>query len=348
MKYLLFFPLLFLSLSVIAQSTTDYSVYLIGDAGEDTISGKGLLMLKEELLKNSNSTVVFLGDNVYPNGLKPTVLSALRLQSQLTILNEYRGKVYFIPGNHDWDGQKANGLYVLKNQEIFVDGYLKTTSIANKNDATFLPASGLPGPSSVMLNTTLRLITIDTQWFLHRHKKNKVGSKKQTEKLFYVHLDSLLNVAKQNNEQVIIAAHHPLYTNGQHSKSKQPFRFLINRTPLCVFGFAGLYRLYSQDMAQPKYKKMRKQMLCVFNKYSSIIYASGHDHNLQCLQEGSNKYIVSGAGSKLSKLCKKKKFDSIYQDDKKTGFVKIVYKNNGMHTTIVYRVGEEPKVINGF
>ncbi len=350
MKYLLFFSFIFFSLSVFAQSKTDYSVYLIGDAGEDTVSGKALLMLKEELLNNSNSAIIFLGDNVYPAGLKANDRkSASHLESQLSILKEYKGQAYFIPGNHDWAAQTRLGLNRIQIQKEYVNEYLKMKStVANKNESTFLPVNGLPGPASVMLNNDLMIIMIDTQWFLHRNKKGKIGSKKNTEKLFYSHLDSLLNVAKRNNQQVIIAAHHPIFTNGQHSRSRQPFRFLINKTPFFILGFAGMYRLYFQDISQPKYKKMRERMLTIFNKYDNIIYASGHDHNLQCIKGNENRYIVSGSGSKLSPLNKRKRFDSVFEDDKQTGFVKIIYKRDGTHTTIVYRVGEEPKVINGF
>jgi predicted MPP superfamily phosphohydrolase len=351
MKQLLLISFLLLIANItISQTDSNYSVYLIGDAGEDTVSGKALLMLKDELIKNPNSAVIFLGDNVYPSGLKLNdKKSQAHLNSELSILNNYKGKVFFIPGNHDWDAQQRKGLQILRNQEVYVDDYLKSkTSTANRNENTFLPSDGLPGPVSVMLNDKLRLIAIDTQWFLHSYKKNKTGSLSHTKELFYSHLDSLLSLAKKNNEQVVIAAHHPMYTNGQHSKSKQPIRFLINYTPLQIFGLLGVNRLLSQDIAQPKYKKMRKKMLGYFSKYDNIIYASGHEHNVQCFKEGATKYIVSGNGSKLSKLSKKKKFDSVLQDDTKTGFVKVVYDSAGNHKTIIYRVGEETKTLEGF
>ena len=345
-----FFFLFLFAVNVNAQTDSGYSVYLIGDAGEDTIPGKALLMLKEELLKNANSAVIFLGDNVYPSGLKLNdAKSAAHLNSQLSILKEYKGKVFFIPGNHDWDAQKRKGLQTLKNQEAYVDEYMKKrTEVSNKNESTFLPSNGLPGPVSVRLEDNLRLVIIDTQWFLHCFKRNKTGSISKTKDLFYYHLDSVLSYAKTNNEQVIIAAHHPMYTNGQHARSAQPLRFLINYTPFQLFGLLGVNRLFSQDLAQPKYKKMRKSMLTIFNKYDNIIYTSGHDHNVQCFKEGNLKYIVSGNGSKLSKLRKRKKFDSVLQDDTKTGFVKIVYDVSGSHKTIIYRVGEEAKMLEGF
>lgn len=332
-----------------SQNNNSFALYLIGDAGEDTIPGKALLMLKDELLAHPKSAVVFLGDNVYPNGLKKNNHeSELHLESQLQILKEYKGRVCFVPGNHDWDGQKASGLKILKNEELYIKEYLsKNSNIANK-PTVFLPENGLPGPETILLNPHLRLILIDTQWFLHFYKKNVVGSKKQTKELFYKHLDSLLNLAEKNNEQVVIAAHHPLYSNGKHSKSKQPLRFLLNYTPFQFFGLMGLNRLYSQDMQQPRYKKMRKKLLFTISNYSNIIYASGHDHNLQCFQkgEGNNKFIVSGAGSKLSSLRKKKKYESVFQDDKSTGFIKIEFKEGEKEKYFIYRVRQKELELN--
>ena len=350
LKFLLKLFFVLSPFTIVSQIVQPYSVYLIGDAGEDTIPGKALLMLKEELLVNSNSTVIFLGDNIYPSGLvAKDRKSALHLESQLQILKDYKGSVYFIPGNHDWQKQGAKGLKRLANQQIYVDEYLKNKSkVANKNLSVFLPENGLPGPETVMLNDKLRLIIIDTQWFLHYYKKNKIRSKKYTKQLFYSRLDSLLYLAKQNNEKVIITAHHPMFTNGQHSKSRQPMRFLVNKTPIQILGLLGLNRLLSEDLPQPRYKKMRDRMLKSFDQFDNIIYACGHDHNIQCFKNGANRYIVSGAGSKLTPLSNRKKFDPVFQEDTKTGFVKLLFTADGSHTTLVFRVDEKEKSIEGF
>jgi len=345
MQNFIFIYFLFISCFVLSQNNT-HSVYLIGDAGEYTQPGDALLLLKKELLFNPNSTVLFLGDNVYPEGLNASDSnSVVRLKSQLQILNQYKGNVFFIPGNHDWAAQKSKGLNRIIAQQKFVETYLKdSTSVLNKSGQAFLPQNALPGPQSVLITKGVRIVFIDTQWFLHFHKKNKTGSIKKTKNQFYHTLDSLLNISKQNNEQVIIAAHHPIYTNGNHSSKKQPLRFLINYTPLKIFGWLGLDRLLSQDIDNPSYKKLRKQLLNIFNKYENITYVSGHDHNLQYFKN-KNKYIVSGCGSKLSWLRKKKRFDSVYQSDDKTGFIKISCEENNKQKIEVYRVGEQSFLI---
>jgi hypothetical protein len=349
MKFKFQLIFLFLPFILISQPEQIYSVYLIGDAGEDTISGKALLLLKEQLEADPESAVVFLGDNVYPDGfIINERKSEAGIESQLNILKDYKGSAYFIPGNHDWDAQKRRGLKKITDQKDYVESYLKKNSqIKNKEDKIFLPGKGLPGPETLMLNEKLRLILIDTQWFLHFYKKNKIDSKKNTEKIFYRKLDSLLQHSKLNKENVIVAGHHPMYTNGSHSRKLQPWRFMVNCTPFQVCGLLGLNRLFSQDLAQPKYRKMRKSMLLIFNKYDNITYTSGHDHNLQFFKVAGNKYIVSGSGSKAGHLQRKKLFDSFFQDDSKTGFVKLQYFPGKIITTI-YRVGEEPMVLTGY
>ncbi|MCW3082882.1 MAG: hypothetical protein JWP12_248 [Bacteroidetes bacterium] len=350
MKKMLFLFLFLCSVSLVAQTenANSFSVYLAGDGGEDTISGKALLLLKEQLLAHPNSAVIFLGDNAYPDGISADDKEAQKhLGSQLQILQQYKGQIYFIPGNHDWDAQGRKGLEKINAQQAYVEQYVKTNTLAaNKEQHPFLPLNGLPGPETVLLKEGLRLVTIDTQWFLQVYKKNKTGSKKHTIDLFYSRLDSILNAAKLNKEQVIVVAHHPMYTNGKHSLSRQPLRFLLNYTPFAVFGLLGPNRLFSQDIAQPRYKKMRRKMLAVFNNYDNVIYASGHEHNLQFFKEKGMRYIISGCVSKRSHLAKKKKFDPVFQDDQHTGFVELECVPGKKISTIIYRAGEERLILD--
>jgi len=350
MRNLLILFFLFVFFCVHAQKQSSFTVYLIGDAGEDTTSGKALLMLENELKNNPESAVIFLGDNVYPSGFsKKNANSKLRLESQLRILNNYKGQAYFIPGNHDWDAQKRKGLKKIKEQQVYVDDYLKKNSrISNKDLGAFYPAEGLPGPSTVMLNDSLRLIMIDTQWFLHFHKKNKKGTKKKTAADFYKNLDSLLNYSELHGEKILITAHHPVFTNGNHCSNRQPWRFLTSYTPFKIIGWCGVDRFLSQDITSLRYSRMRKRMLDCLDKHSNIIYASGHDHNVQFHRQGTNKFIVSGNGSKVSRLKKKAHFESYFQDDSATGFVKIEYFPGNTTRTTIYRTGQEMKVLEGY
>ncbi|MGE0638265.1 MAG: hypothetical protein AB7P01_17605, partial [Bacteroidia bacterium] len=60
---------LLLTFSLFAQ-TPDFSVYLIGDAGNDTVTNQTMTLLQQDALTKSNSAILFLGDNIYPQGLE--------------------------------------------------------------------------------------------------------------------------------------------------------------------------------------------------------------------------------------------------------------------------------------
>ncbi len=351
MQFLLLILLCFAAIFSFAQRPFEIiqTIYFIGDAGKYETTNDILKRLKTEIENDELSTVVFLGDNIYPQGLDGKKKSENKLVAQLSILNNYQGNVFFIPGNHDWKMGKPGGYKVVLRQAEFVENYLNSTLVANKNSPNFLPANALPGPYDTLIAEGLRMIFIDSQWFLHAqiiHKTGKIGTRKNTKKLFYAALDSSLNAAHKRGERVVINMHHPIFTNGHHALFNEPFRTLINYTPFQIFGLLGLNKAILQDMPQPRYKQMRKQMLQIFDKYNNIVHVSGHDHNIQYFRHNNNHYIISGAGSKLSGL-KKKKYPDLYRNDSKKGFVKAVFFKDGNVTFEAFYEDGTEEIIRG-
>lgn len=89
--------LIALALNRYHASAQEYAVYLIGDAGKDTISGPALQMLDNLLTREGkNASVIFLGDNVYPRGLENPVhtieKSQRKILSQLQVADSFTGK----------------------------------------------------------------------------------------------------------------------------------------------------------------------------------------------------------------------------------------------------------------
>ncbi len=71
---------------------------------------------------SENSTLIFLGDNVYETGIpeeksKKYPLAKRRIEAQTDVAKKFKGKSIFIPGNHDW----YNGLEGLKREEKLVE-----------------------------------------------------------------------------------------------------------------------------------------------------------------------------------------------------------------------------------
>lgn len=341
------FFLFFIFSPIFLYSQENFSVFLLGDAGKDTSSNELLILLKKELSKNSNSAVVFLGDNIYPQGFlekKNTKhkLERKRILAQLNILNEHKGSAFFIPGNHDWRIGKHNGKKAVIQVCNFVNSWCSENStLKNKNSGVFCPAQGESGPVSVLLSEKVRLIMIDTQWWLHPFEANKFEKN-----LFLMKLDSVLALSASNGERALVAGHHPMYSNGRHAKRRVLTQFLVNYTPFQVFGLLGLNRLLTQDLYHPKYRKMRDSLIKIFEKYPGIIYAAGHEHNLQwnapndsTMEMPSNNsddfFIVSGSGSKVTRLSEKK-YSPVFSYDKGMGFFRIDFLEGGKFIVSAY------------
>jgi hypothetical protein len=90
-----------------------------------------------------------------------------------------------------------------------------------------------------------------------------------------------------------------------------------------------MYRKYfgaKEDIAHPRYRHLRKRLIEIFKKYPGIIYASGHEHNLQHISKDHNHFIVSGAGSKLKYVLQTGK--NLKFGMKAKGFFKLRFEND--------------------
>src|SRR5438067_4942525 len=112
------------TLSTLAQTDTiTQRIFFIGDAGELALNGTHPVIdwLKKNVDWNdTRNTAIFLGDNIYPLGLpmahEPGYEEAKKVIDYL--LSPFIGKkarVFFIPGNHDWENGKLGGWQRIRN-----------------------------------------------------------------------------------------------------------------------------------------------------------------------------------------------------------------------------------------
>lgn len=323
------------------SSPLEHKMFLIGDAGvaDTNNTDPNLLLLKQKMdeVDDALSSVVFLGDNIYPSGLHKKKHSMraedeAHINAQLDILENYDGKIVFIPGNHDWKEGKGEGDKFIKRQERYIEKYL------NKGN-TFLPDGGCPGPVEIRLSERLTWMIIDTQWWLHEEDKSR-GDQDDCdvydEAEFIQQVEDVLK--KNRNNQVIISGHHPLYSNGNHGGYFPlddhifPLKKLNKNLyiPLPVVG--SIYPLYRsligdiQDIPHYKYTGLVNELTDLFDGYDGIIYTSGHEHNLQYQKHGTAHYVISGSGSKRGYV--RKNNDLIYGKGDK-GFATLSYFKNG-------------------
>lgn len=313
-------------------SAIEHSFFLIGDAGNaNQQQPKSLLsILKNKLDQaNTNSTLIFLGDNIYPKGLPSDknnpnyALAETKITNQLKITNNYKGNTIFIPGNHDW----YSGIKGLEAQSKLVTTYLK-------DKKAFLPRKNC-AIEDQKITDNITLITIDSQWFLEDWDKNPTINEDcdiKTREAFFEELENVLN---KNQEKIkIIAMHHPLMSNGSHggqfSVEKQLFP-LENKFPLPIIGsFINLLRKTSgispQDIQNKQYTILVKRIKALIQGQENVILVSGHDHNLQYLEKENIIQIISGAGSKSEAAKAVNDYDFSYGGK---GFSKLEVHKNG-------------------
>ncbi|MTI87811.1 MAG: hypothetical protein FH748_07570 [Balneolaceae bacterium] len=320
-----------------------YRVFLIGDAGGPSLDvQEPSLKLFESFLKEADerSAAIFLGDNIYLNGLPPAdhprrAFYEARIIEQMKTVNEFDGRVFFIPGNHDWDDGGKKGLEAVKRQEKFVEKYL------NRGN-TFYPDNGFPGPADIKLmdddehpklREDIRLILLDTQWWLHKYDKSRgdTGEYKVSDAGdVLTELDDILK--KQRNDFLLVAGHHPLITHGARGGYLPPS---VHLKPPVFGSLYALYRRifgYRQDLTHHTYRQMSTALKNLFMgiELEHLVYAAGHSHSLQHHIQGNVRtqrhYLVSGAGSKERYVAKGRGAAFTHQGK---GFMTLQYYEDG-------------------
>lgn len=334
--------LIFLCFALGAQPVT---VYLIGDTGEPGFPEDNNLDYLRQICDagTEKDVLIFLGDNLYPNGL-PDKDDPVRekmeqkLTESLDVMKAFKGRAIMIPGNHDWGNGSKDGWHLLTNMQHFVDAYMGQETV-------FLPRNACPGPVEVELSKEVLLVILDTQYFLHPWDKpgenESCDAQSTADALFQ--LDDILH--ENRHRHVIVAGHHPMYSYGQHGgrySFRQHFFPLtdVNRKlwiPLPVLG--SIYPLYRQligsrqDLTNPRYKMIRNAMVKSFHQVEDLVYISGHEHSLQYISRDSLHYVISGAGSKSSAITGGKGSE-FYRQTK--GFARLQYHTDGRVNLTMY------------
>ena len=338
---------------VAAQDSIQARIVLIGDAGQLTKGRHPVVSaVKNNIILDKKTTVIFLGDNLYKTGLPdnslPTYdIAKAPLDSQIQIAGKTDAKVYFVPGNHDWAGGGSNGYESILRVQSYID-YL-----GNQNVNMF-PRDGCPGPVEVKITDDITLVMMDSQWWLHEHDKPGVESDcpYKTKAEVLIQLDDILS--KNSQKLVLLAMHHPFRSYSPHGgyfTIKQHIFPFTDAMPNLYFPLPVLGSAYpltravfgtEQDLKHPLYQTMMTEIEEVVKGHTNVIYVSGHDHSLQLIQDSSYNYIVSGSGSKNSRVSKSSK--SLYASPK-AGFVTLeISKNKNVQARVYTVEGDSVKM----
>ena len=311
----------------LAPDEIETTLFLIGDAGEPDPRGIGApldSMAAQAAEAPERSVILYLGDNVYPDGIPREGAAEWadarrRLAAQvLAVPPGARG--IFVPGNHDWASSGPFGLYAIRLQEEMI------AQLAEGRDVVQLPSNGCPGPS-VVDTGRLRLVLLDTQWWLHDYIVHDADSDCTDDPA--VVTAELRDAVRPRFEGqlVIVAAHHPLMSGGKHGG---------------YCGITGPYNRFggqNQDIISTANRIMRDSLESAFVEDPPFAYVAGHDHNLQVLRGGrvAGHLLVSGAGSHSRVTCAVRLRESRYVSQNRSGFMRVDILRGGGVLLSVFR-----------
>ncbi len=293
--------------ATVADEDVAYEVFLLGNTGSgDADDATPVLMALSRELQRApeESAVVFLGDQL--NEAMPDSGTASRADAnrRLEMIAEsvvgFKGRVFVVPGDHDWDGPES-----VRREEDELERLLG-------RDDVFIPGDARSGPVVLELNDNLVLVGLDTAWWLEDDPRptGDAGDIEGDEGEFEITNPGDIIFAvedaldKYADQDVLVVGHHPLRSNGPHGGQFTVGRHLV---PLPIIGSAyPLYRQFAgtrQDLAHPRYRAYRTALDRVFRSRSRLIFASSHERSLQAfpfdaaLRGLVQHYLISGSGA---------------------------------------------------
>ncbi len=287
------------------------TLFLIGDAGQPAKRGEPVLIsLRRELaLAGARAAVAFLGDNLYPAGLPPPdhrdrKEMERRLDALVDATKGSGAQAVFVPGNHDWQKSGKDGWEAVKREELHLEARGGPT-------VSFEPSGGCPGPELIDISDRLRLVALDTQWWLHAHARPEDPSSAcETDSEAEVLASLRAALAAAGGRDVVVLSHHPFVSGGPHGGRFTLRQHLFPLTdakrglwlPLPLIGSIYPKSRESgaspQDQASREYRHMRESLARAAADHPPLAWAAGHEHALQVIESPDwGRVLVSGTGS---------------------------------------------------
>jgi len=330
-----------------AGSEVSDSVFLIGDAGDPKLPPAGsedlvdpvLLAMHGDVktsvakLGKTGVTTIFLGDNVYWDGLPVEGAPQRRERErklEAQIAASAPAPAIFVMGNHDWHIEGPEGWDRVMAQRRFLKGFAPRVAMH--------PPAGCAGPDRVDVGEHLRFVFIDPIGWRHAFEQPEdhqaVCSGRDPLEAYY---DMGAEFEHTDGRHVGLALHHPLITAGPHGGHYTWKQHIFPLTdfwpwawfPLPVIGSA--YPISRQlgvtgtDVASNVYTRDVSAIYRATRPRVPEFFVGGHEHSLQVHRDVIGAYyLVSGAGSasKIDRV-EDQKLDSVMVAAAKPGYMRL-------------------------
>lgn len=311
-----------------------YNLFVLGNLAELKVNDPFFDRLDQLIEEQSGEVIVLLaGDFLDDNGLDltPSEQEKEKLNRLLQIGNEST-QLLFLPGDREWDNAGKKGLKKVK----FLEEYLVNNGGQRHH---FLTEKGCPGPEVFDVGDHLRILALNTHWFVHDHRRPEeedADCDLLNESELWEELEDL--VQSDGDRNVVIAAHHPALSYGRYAGYRQVAQHFL---PPVVGTFMAAYH---QNIGN--YKDLSCQGMDTYSgrfeslleRFHGLIYVSGHEYDIQVNSREDNYHITSGSAAK--KLPSAKGEFSKYRHPA-SGIVQLRFFDDGQVDMLVHEQREK-------
>ncbi len=270
-----------------------FRVFLTGNTGDVATGSEAVLTAIGNDARSAGqaSAVVFLGDETaagIPEGAGAEAATR-PVQALGRALAGYPGRVVAIPGDRDWAEGKAG----VKR--------LEGALYAALGDSVLTPGDQSGGPRDIELAPGLRLLAIDTAWWLRDPDKQPDGHYDGENVRSPADVATFLEqtIEDRDDDRLIVVGHHPIVSNGPYAGQRTVGQAIatLGLGPLIgqTVGTSG------ESLASERYRVMRDALDRLFRRQDRLVYASSHDRSLQTFdvvrsETSRQAYLISGTG----------------------------------------------------
>lgn len=238
-------------------------------------------------------------------------------------------KSYLLPGDRDWASSGKVGWECVKALEAYIEDQ-------DIDHLRWTLDQGCPGPDIEKLSSSTLLITLNTQWWNHPHRKPTPANAVCDYSEPSIVMEEIQDAVEENlDKNIIIAGHFPLESQGRYGGE---FPIIDHFSPPVLGSFKIAYQ---QNIGDAKsihnqyYEPFRDELKDIATQNQGIFFLGGHEPNQQLIDYQGNYVINSGAPSKGRWVSKHKPavFTSTLP-----GFTVLTFAANGQVSYQFYQV----------
>lgn len=327
------------------SAAPSHSIFLIGDAGDPKLPEDGSQRLVDPVLRGLHAdveaasaalgpgrvVVVFLGDNVYWDGLPLEGHPQRRARErklEAQIAASEPAAAVFVLGNHDWHIEGPEGWERALAQRRFLEKFAPRVAMR--------PLAGCAGPDHLDVGAHLRLVFIDPIGFGHlASHPEEHRSACPDRSLIEAYLDLAAEFDAPEGRHMALLLHHPLITAGPHGGHYTWKQHIFPLTdfwpwawlPLPIVG--SVYPLSRQlgvtgtDVTHDAYQRYIAAIYRAARPQVPALFIGGHEHSLQVHRDVVGAYyLVSGAGS-VSMVNRVEDMDTLMMAAARPGYMRL-------------------------